>query len=153
MLIRASWRRRSERKADGYCCLRPIRPEDEPALQEFVRRQTPEDRRLRFFAHVKEIDHRIAARLTQIDYDREMALILLDPHAAAPEILGVMRISADADGSRAEYAGAVRSDLKGMGLGSLLLEEIVGYARRRRDPRDSARFWRRTNPCSTWSAS
>ena len=112
--------------------LRPIRPEDEPALQEFVRRQTPEDRRLRFFAHVKEIDHRMAARLTQIDYDREMALILLDPQAAAPEILGVMRISADADGSRAEYAGAVRSDLKGMGLGSLLLEEIVGYARRRR---------------------
>ena len=68
--------------------LRPIRPEDEPALQEFVRRQTPEDRRLRFFAHVKEIDHRMAARLTQIDYDREMALILLDPQAAAPEILG-----------------------------------------------------------------
>ena len=111
--------------------LRPIRPEDEPALQEFVRRQTPEDRRLRFFAHIKEIDHRMAARLTQIDYDREMALILLDPQAAAPEILGVMRISADADGSRAEYAGAVRSDLKGMGLGRLLLEELIQYARRR----------------------
>lgn len=73
----------------------------------------------------------MAARLTQIDYDREMAFVLLDPHAAASEILGIMRISADADGARAEYAGAVRSDLKGGGLGRLLLEEIIEYARRR----------------------
>ena len=111
--------------------LRPIRPEDEPALQDFVRRQSPEDRRLRFFAHVKEFDHQIAARLTQIDYDREMALMLLDPHAEKPAILGVMSIFADPDGARAEYAGAVRSDLKGQGLGRLLLEEIVGYCPRR----------------------
>jgi acetyltransferase len=111
--------------------LRPIRPEDEPALQEFVSRQSPEDRRLRFFSHVKQLNHRMAARLTQIDYDREMALILVDPQAVTPEILGIMRISADADGARAEYAGAVRSDLKGGGLGRLLLEEIIEYARRR----------------------
>jgi acetyltransferase len=111
--------------------LRPIRPEDEPALQAFVRAQSPEDRRLRFFSHVKELDHRMAARLTQIDYDREMALVLVDPAAADNEILGVMRISADADGTRAEYAGAVRSDLKGEGFGRLLLEEIIAYAAKR----------------------
>ena len=120
------------RARDGkMLTLRPIRPEDEPALQEFVRRQSPEDRRLRFFSLVKELDHRMAARLTQIDYDREMALVLLDPLATTPEILGVMRISADADGTRAEYAGAVRSDLKGLGLGRLLLEEIIEYCRQR----------------------
>jgi acetyltransferase len=111
--------------------LRPIRPEDEPTFHEFVRRQSPEDKRLRFFSHVKELNHRMAARLTQIDYDREMALILLDPQAATPEILGVMRISTDADGARAEYAGAVRNDLKGQGLGRLLLEEIIEYCRQR----------------------
>jgi acetyltransferase len=111
--------------------LRPIRPEDEPALQEFVSRQSPEDRRLRFFSHVKQLNHRMAARLTQIDYDREMGLILVDPQAATPEILGIMRISADAVGARAEYAGSVRSDLKRRGLGRLLLEEIIEYARRR----------------------
>lgn len=111
--------------------IRPIRPEDEPALQAFVRAQSPEDRRLRFFSHVKELDHRMAARLTQIDYDREMALVLIDPASSEAEILGVMRISADADGARAEYAGAVRSDLKGEGFGRLLLEEIIAYAARR----------------------
>jgi acetyltransferase len=123
---------RTVRARDGQMLmLRPIRPEDEPALQEFVRRQSPEDRRLRFFSQVKQLDHRMAARLTQIDYDREMAFILLDPVATTPEILGVMRISADADGSRAEYAGAIRSDLKGRGFGRLLLEEIIDYCRRR----------------------
>ena len=120
------------RTRDGRALfLRPIRPEDEPAFHEFVRRQTPEDKRLRFFSQVKQLDHRMAARLTQIDYDREMALILLDPLATTAEILGVMRISADADGTRAEYAGAVRSDLKGLGLGRLLLEEIIEYCRQR----------------------
>lgn len=111
--------------------LRPIRPEDEPALRTFVRELTPEDRRLRFFSHVKELDARLAARLTQIDYDREMALVLTDPSANDTAILGVMRISADPDGAHAEYAGAVRSDLKGLGLGRLLLQEICECARRR----------------------
>lgn len=111
--------------------IRPIRPEDEPALRAFVRALSPEDRRLRFFSHVKELDHRMAARLTQIDYDREMALVLVDPAAGDTEILGVMRISADADGARAEYAGAVRSDKKGEGFGRLLLEEILAYAAKR----------------------
>ncbi|MGZ9034556.1 MAG: GNAT family N-acetyltransferase [Rhodospirillales bacterium] len=111
--------------------LRPIRPEDEPALQAFILRQPPEDRRLQFFVQVKELNHQVAARLTQIDCDREMAFVLIDRHAEKPAVLGLMSIFADPEGARAEYAGAVRSDLKGQGLGGLLLEEIVGYCQRR----------------------
>ena len=111
--------------------LRPIRPEDEPALQAFVRQMQPEDVRMRFFAPLKEIDHRFAARLSQIDYDREMALVAIDPEADGTSIWGVMRISADASGASAEYAGSVRSDLKGQGLGRLLMEEILDCAKRR----------------------
>jgi acetyltransferase len=77
------------------------------------------------------LNHQIAARLTQIDYDREMAFVLIDPRAAKPAILGIMSIFADPEGARAEYAGAVRSDLKGQGLGRLLLEEIVECCQRR----------------------
>lgn len=109
--------------------LRPIRPEDEPALQEFVRRMDPEDIRMRFFSSIRELDHRLAARLSQIDYDREMAFVLVDPHDPAGLIYGVMRLSADAEGDRAEYAGAVRSDMKGHGLGRILMQEIVAYGR------------------------
>lgn len=111
--------------------LRPIRPEDEPALQAFVLCQSPEDRRLRFFSQIKELDHQLAARLTQIDYDREMAFLLLDAQAEVPTILGIMSIFTDPNRVRAEYAGAVRSDLKGKGLGRLLLEEIIECCRLR----------------------
>ncbi len=110
--------------------LRPIAPEDEPQLREFFKRLTPEDVRLRFFSPMKELSHHFAARLTQIDYNREMALI-----ATAPEdrkdILGVVRITCDPDNVRAEYAVVVRSDLKGKGLGYLLMRRIIDYARAR----------------------
>ena len=72
--------------------LRPIRPEDEPALQAFILRQSPEDRRLQFFLQVKELNHQVAARLTQIDCDREMAFVLIDRHAeetGSPWIRGI----------------------------------------------------------------
>lgn len=109
--------------------LRPIRPEDEPALQDLVRSMTPEDRRMRFFAPLRDLSHEFAARLTQIDYDREMALIAQAPGDAA--ILGVARIAADPDNVRAEYAVAVRSDWKGRGLGYALMQAIIEVARRR----------------------
>src|SRR5690606_10562277 len=75
--------------------LRPIRPEDEPALQDAFLRLTPEQRRLRFFVPMKELRHPTAARLTQIDYDREMALVLTGPGVPgqAP-IHGVVRLAA-----------------------------------------------------------
>ncbi|MBL8658289.1 MAG: bifunctional acetate--CoA ligase family protein/GNAT family N-acetyltransferase [Rhodospirillales bacterium] len=118
-------------RQDDVLLLRPIRPEDEPALQAFVSRLTPEDIRLRFFSHLRELDHRMAAGLTQIDYERQMALLLVHDARPQPEIWGVVRINADSEGALAEYAIAVRSDLKGKGLGRLLMEEILAYAERR----------------------
>lgn len=74
----------------------------------------------------------MAARLTQIDYDREMALVLADPGPAAfANIYGVARISSDPDGERAEFAVIVRDDMTGRGLGELLLRRIIAYARGR----------------------
>src|SRR5690606_15232567 len=56
--------------------LRPILPEDEPALHEGFKRLTPDEIRARFFVPMKTLSHLMAARFTQIDYDREMALVL-----------------------------------------------------------------------------
>jgi acetyltransferase len=109
--------------------LRPIRPEDEPALQDLARHMNPQDLRLRFFTPIRDLPHALAARLSQIDYDREMALVArLAGDGAA---LGVVRISADPDNRRAEYAIALRSDWKGRGLGYLLMERIIAIARSR----------------------
>jgi acetyltransferase len=112
--------------------IRAIRPEDEPLVLDMLRQSAMEDIRLRFFAPMKEISHAFIARLTQIDYDREMALVATDPpDTGAERIHGVARIVADPDGERAEYAVMVRSDLKGHGLGYLLMREILDYARSR----------------------
>lgn len=107
--------------------LRPIRPEDEGALVNMFRHSSPDDVRLRFFAAIQEVDHAFAARLTQIDYDREMAFIAMLP--GQHEILGVVRLSADPDQEKAEFAIMVRSDMKGTGLGYRLMQQLLDYAR------------------------
>ncbi len=112
--------------------LRPIRPEDEPALQELFSQLSPEAIRMRFFAPKGSLSHQLAARLTQIDYDREMALVLAEPGIPGKSLIyGVVRIIANPDGDKAEYAIEVRSDMAGMGLGPLLMQRIIDYSRGR----------------------
>ena len=119
--------------ADGRALLlRPIRPEDEPALHEAFGRLTPEEIRLRFFVAMRSMTHVMAARFTQIDYDRQMALVLTESVAAAAEkIYGVVRIHTDPDRERAEFAILVWQELGGRGLGTLMMYRIIAYARAR----------------------
>ncbi|WP_182086476.1 bifunctional acetate--CoA ligase family protein/GNAT family N-acetyltransferase [Aureimonas sp. ME7] len=116
--------------------LRPVRPEDEPALVRMLELSDPEDVRLRFFAPMRRIGHAFAARLTQIDYAREMAFVAERPKGEeeggeAGAILGVARLIADPDGERAEFGIMVRSDQKGRGLGHILMRTLLAYAARR----------------------
>lgn len=112
--------------------VRPIRPEDEAAHHDFVEAMTPEDLRLRFFGAVGSFDHSQLARMTQIDYDREMALIATaTSEDGFTRTLGVVRAVADPDNETAEFAVTVRSDQKGRRLGQLLMDRIVKYARAR----------------------
>jgi acetyltransferase len=112
--------------------LRPIRPEDEPSLQAAFANMTAEEIRLRFLVPVKTLTHVAAVRFTQIDYDREMGLILTEPGIPGrTEIYGVVNIIADPDNERAEYAIIVRHDMTALGLGTFLMRRIVDYARAR----------------------
>ena len=112
--------------------LRPIRPEDEPMLIAAFHKLAPEAVRLRFFAPIKELTHDTAAGLTQIDYDREMALVLADhDRPGAAELYAVARFSTDPDQEKAEFALTVRDDVTGRGLGPLLMRRLIDYARER----------------------
>jgi acetyltransferase len=119
---------RTVRLADGHeVFVRPVRPDDEALVRAFFTKVTMEDVRLRFFAPVREFSHEFIARLTQIDYARAMALVAVDP--ISREMLGGVRLHADANFDRGEYAILVRSDLKGHGLGWTLMQITIDYAR------------------------
>lgn len=109
--------------------IRPIRPDDEPMLQAFTKRLTPEDVRLRFFGPMRELSHEMAARLTQIDYDRAMAFLLLDEKKK--ELMGVGRLAADPGFEQGEFALIVASDQQGKGYGALLLRHVLHYGKAR----------------------
>ncbi|MBL6945441.1 MAG: GNAT family N-acetyltransferase [Rhodospirillales bacterium] len=113
--------------------LRPIRPEDEPEHIEFISKLTPEDIRFRFFGTVRQLPHSEMARLTQINYEREMAFIASAPKdGGGYETLGVVRTNTDPNNERAEFAIVVRSDLHELGLGSKLLDKMIDYCKDRK---------------------
>jgi acetyltransferase len=135
--------------------LRPIRPEDEAQHLEFLERVSPEDIRMRIFYSRRSIERTELARLTQIDYEREMAFIATAPRleptgdgASADaaegstegtlegdETLAVVRAITDPDNHDAEFGILVRSDLKGGGLGRKLMDKLIEYLKGRRTQR------------------
>ncbi|WP_417805481.1 bifunctional acetate--CoA ligase family protein/GNAT family N-acetyltransferase [Thalassospira lucentensis] len=112
--------------------LRPIKPEDEPAHYQFMSKLTPEDIHFRFFGSVRELPHSEMARQTQLDYDRDMAFLAIVP--SGPEqgqIHGMVQVVIDPNNEHAEYAVMVRSDIKGRGLGRVLMEQMIEFCRRK----------------------
>jgi len=116
-------------KNGQHCLFRPILPEDEPLLREFIAQVTKEDLYYRYFSEINEFTHDDLANMTQIDYDREMAIVAVREINDRTEIVGVTRAISDADNIDAEFSVLVRSDLKGLGLGRRLLEKMIGYTR------------------------
>jgi acetyltransferase len=113
--------------AEGMAVLiRPIRPTDEHLYGAFLARLSPDDVRFRLLSPRKEFSHKFIARFTQIDYARAMAFVALSQDQQ--ELLGVARLAADPDYTKAEYAIIVRSDLKGHGLGWALMQHLIRYA-------------------------
>jgi acetyltransferase len=121
------WERHATLRDGTVVFVRPVRPEDERLYGPFLAAVSREDLRLRFFAPVKDFSHAFIARFTQIDYARAMAFLAITE--ATGEMLGVVRLHADAAYERGEYAVLVRSDLKSHGLGWLLMQTIIDYAR------------------------
>jgi acetyltransferase len=100
--------------------VRPIKPEDEPALRQFADEIDNRDLWHRFFIPLRARTHETAARLSQIDYDREMTLIAWD----GARVAALARAVADPDFEAAECAVIVRGDLREKGLARQLLETL-----------------------------
>ncbi len=111
----------------GKITVRPVRPDDVRLYAKFFADMSPEDVRMRFFTPRVALTPQFLARLTQIDYAREMAFVALAPDNG--ELLGVVRLVLDPDLVNGEYGILVRSDQKGRGLGWRLMQHLIAYAR------------------------
>jgi acetyltransferase len=109
--------------------LRPIRPEDAAIEQEFVQRLSPEARHFRFMNTLRELTPQMLARFTQIDYDREMALVATVGEDERE--IGVVRYITNPDGESCEFALVVLDEWQRRGLGRRLMTLLIDVARSR----------------------
>jgi acetyltransferase len=111
--------------------LRPIRPEDEPLEGEMFTNFSERTQRFRFFQLIKNITHELLIRYTQIDYDREMAIIAEVEEDHTKKMAGVVRLIADPLNETAEFAIVVADPWQGQGLGNRFTDYILDIARKR----------------------
>ncbi len=111
--------------------IRPISPEDAELEQEFVRRLSPETKYFRFMNTLRELSPAQLVRLTQIDYDREMAFVALTEIEGKEIEVGVARYAMNPDGESCEFAIVVADDWQGKGLARRLMGVIIDTARSR----------------------
>jgi len=115
--------------------VRPIRPEDAELERAFVNGLSEQSRYFRFFYRLHELTPAMLARFTQVDYDREMALVAIDEgNSREPmrTLAGVARYTANPDGESAEFAIVVADAWQGRGVGRLLMGRLIACAKQRR---------------------
>ena len=110
--------------------IRPVRPEDAPGLTDFFNMLSDKSRTGKLLQS-KTFDKRFVARLTQIDYDRDMVLVAMIPQQGETEVVGVARYFGDPDGIEAEILITITDAWQGRGVGAALLKLILKAARKR----------------------
>lgn len=119
-------------KDDREVLLRPIKAEDEQSHFEFNESLSSEDRYKRFFGEVGQLSHEQMAKMTQIDFDREMAFIAsYRDEDNKFHTLGVVRAITDPENQETEFAVVIRSDIQGEGLGKRLMLKMIEYCKQR----------------------
>ena len=110
--------------------VRPMRPEDAEMLQTFVTNMSDESRYNRFMSSIKQLSQTMLVRFTQLDYDREMALVMIKPHIGQEdEILAVSRYTTDPDMEVCEFAISVSDQWQGHGIGYIMMNLLFDAAR------------------------
>lgn len=110
--------------------IRPIKPEDAKPMQDFFEKLSTQTIYLRFFTPLKQLSKRMLIQLTQIDYDREVALVALFPAQSGGKIIGSARIIFTASGTEGEFAIMLADSWQGKGIGAALLKSCLAFSKR-----------------------
>jgi acetyltransferase len=122
---------RSQLKDGTQVLVRPLKPEDAELEQRFVQGLSPETRYFRFMSAVRELPPALLAKLTQIDYDREIALIATIEENGETIEIGVCRYATNPDGRSCEFAIVIADKWQKSGLGRYLMTQLINAARTR----------------------
>lgn len=109
--------------------IRPLRWSDGEHLKRLLASLSDESRYMRFLANIKEYTPKQLARLTQIDYHRDMALAAVVGHGDEETLIGVSRYMLLPDMKTAEFALVVQDNYQGQGLGARLMQSLFDVAR------------------------
>lgn len=116
--------------SSGFSMLvRPIKPEDAPLLLELFESMSARSIYYRFFSPLKSISGSMLAKFTQIDYDRELALVAVEKKGDREQIIGVVRLVCDPERRKAEFALVVGDPWQGKGVGRRLMQRCLDAAR------------------------
>jgi acetyltransferase len=115
----------------GELLVRPIRPEDAPLLRSLYESLSPRSIYMRFFTPLRNFQNSMLVRFTQVDYDREIALVAIQENECEEKMLAVSRIIIDIGKSIAEFAVLVSDACQGKGIGAELLRQCLSIARNR----------------------
>ena len=109
--------------------IRPIRPEDAEIEQAFVRTLSPKAKHFRFMQGVRELTREMLVRFTQLDYDRELALIAVIQDNGEEREIAVARWAINPDGESCEFAVVVADEWQGRGVGSEVMRQLMNAAK------------------------
>ena len=114
-----------------HILIRPVKPEDAPLFSNLFEVLSPTSIYYRFFGVLRELQPAMLSRFTQIDYDREIALVAIDEDSQFERMLGVARIIGDPDGIEGEIAVLVGDAWQGKGIGACLMRKCLIIAEKR----------------------
>jgi len=125
----SAWTERFTTRDGSPVTIRPIRPEDEPAMVHFHETLSERSVYFRYFHHMSltaRVTHERLTRICFIDYDREMVLVV---ESNDGELIAVGRLTRERISGEAEFALLVSDTWHEHGLGTELLSRLVLLAR------------------------
>ncbi len=109
--------------------IRPIKPEDAELFVELFNTLSPTSIYYRFFRAMKQLSHKMLARFTQVDYDREISMVAIDGDSNEEKMIGVSQVFIHPDGKHGEFSILVGDPWHGKGVGAKLLEHVLKIAK------------------------
>jgi acetyltransferase len=111
--------------------IRPIKPVDADLFVELFETLSPTSIYYRFFSAMKSLSHKMLARFTQVDYDREIAMVAIDDGGGAEKMIGVSQVFIHPDGTHGEFSILVGDPWHAQGVGANLLAHVLRIAKER----------------------